>query len=735
MEIEEKQDRHKIYLNINPYTILTFTGVTLLILTILYFFYLIEKYLLFLTIYKSFILLLKLSGFYSIKFTKILQIFSILLVIHLHFVLFRSIILSFVFLSGGLGARFMFYNHFKVFIKGQKEHSQKMMDYLLFMKKSNSILDKLLYHFGEIVNFQKAFNNQKMTKKRTMEIKQYHFSESLNEIVFNFNKLKEKNFKNKDFENSVINNLKLYQENLEPYLNFSSLDVLTKFFYYDTLDVMGYMLLTSFGGREVKFIPITKNFEVTVISPKIILEGEGGIKEEKKMGIISERIENLKEGGEGGGDKKEKNEKNGEKVKTLVIFCHQNALNIEIFSIFQDNIKIYLRIPDSTIIIWNYPGFGSRGGNITTFDAIDKDINLFCKYIQKEFYDYKIIIHGISIGGYAAIKLAKCLNENNENNNNKNVCLIADRTYSDIDLIAKSYTKYGYILKNLYNVFFPKFIYHSDNVKNYIEVPIGNKIICFDENDEIISYNPSSLIYNLSNKYFEEILLPKISHFKQFSEIYNIEENKNKNYLELIKTEVKKLSLNYYEGTFDVNTTIFLRYLNQEINKNLKDFIKFFLIFGFPFNKFKEISYDKKKFAENFLNLPKIMKKIGKHYQNKFSINLISFISKLNFLFIQANLVTDINEEDLVSFNWNDEEKGEEHEDLFRIHRDLQENLMKYFGYIHRIFCGHNGRLNINDEQYLLKYFEINGFVNKIDENKNINNIFKDDGNLFSISN
>ena len=36
---------------------------------------------------------------------------------------------------------------------------------------------------------------------------------------------------------------------------------------------------------------------------------------------------------------------------------------------------------------------------------------------------------------------------------------------------------------------------------------------------------------------------------------------------------------------------------------------------------------------------------------------------------------------------------------------------MKYFGYVHRIFCGHNGILENDDEKYLKKFFEINQFI------------------------
>ena len=124
---------------------------------------------------------------------------------------------------------------------------------------------------------------------------------------------------------------------------------------------------------------------------------------------------------------------------------------------------MYLNIREITLIIWNYKGCGLRKG-FPSFSIIDKDVEELKNYIIKNYSDYKIIIHGISIGGYSAIKLAKILNEYNDKFKS-NVCLIADRTYSDIDLIVETFSdKYGSVLKNVYNFLFPEFFYHSDNI-------------------------------------------------------------------------------------------------------------------------------------------------------------------------------------------------------------------------------------------------------------------------------
>ena len=78
-----------------------------------------------------------------------------------------------------------------------------------------------------------------------------------------------------------------------------------------------------------------------------------------------------------------------------------------------------------------------------TFSSINNDTRNIANYINKEFPNYKIVIHGISIGGYAAIRLAKELNDE------KNVFLIADRTFSNIEMIVKT-LPYGNILQKIY---------------------------------------------------------------------------------------------------------------------------------------------------------------------------------------------------------------------------------------------------------------------------------------------
>ena len=644
----------------NLQKIITYIGYFLFLLLIIYMFYLIEKYALYTPIYFFLKLLLVILNIYSEQNKIYILILSVIIVIILHILVIKIIIISLIFLSGGLFARFTFYGSFKTFINQQIEFTERSIESLYFSFDDNSKND-LFFSISKITSFHKAYNYLKNQNNPTFEIKQLQFGEYLNNIIFQYNKYKEGNFEQDKIKNDLINQLKLYQKNLKPYTNFSFIDILIKFNYYNSLKLFNELLLYSFEGRNCNNINISKDFNIYIISPEI---------------------------------------KNPE-IKTLIIFCTQNAFNIELFSFLQDNIKFYINIKEITMIIWNYKGFGLRKG-FPSFNSIDKDVDILKEYINNNYKGYKLIIHGISIGGYPSIKLAKVFNDN------KNVCLIVDRTYIDIDYIAESIIKNG---KKIYNLLFPKFFYKSDNLQNYIDVPIGNKIILYDENDKIINYSESSLIYYLTLKYYKEIILPKISKYKQYTELIKFFSEDSKDLI----IDVRRIKQNNSSTKLDEKTHIFINNLSQNM-KSLDKFLMYFLIFGYPFNLFKEINYDKIIFAKNYISLPEIMKNIYENYKNKFSKKLINFIAEINFLFIKCNLIIPFSDEEIISFSYNNDNND------FILQEGFQENLMNYFGYVHRVFCGHNGTLDSNDEKYLKKYFELNGFISDSSNFKNINN-------------
>ena len=101
--------------------------------------------------------------------------------------------------------------------------------------------------------------------------------------------------------------------------------------------------------------------------------------------------------------------------------------------------------------------------------------------------------------------------------------------------------------------------------------------------------------------------------------------------------------------------------------------------------------------------------------KNIFNNNLKNLISDLNFLFIKSNLNIPFNDEEIINFNYNNDNNE------FSLQEGFQDNLMKYFGYVHRISCGHNGILKDEDEKYLKKYLIINQFISDSNDEESKN--------------
>jgi hypothetical protein len=392
------------------------------------------------------------------------------------------------------------------------------------------------------------------------------------------------------------------------------------------------------------------------------------------------------------------------------------------YSISRENINFYLEQNDDIyIILWNYKGYGLRNGITTTFKSIDNDIKILSNYIQREFNNFKIIIHGISIGGYAAIKLA------NELNDEKNIFLIADRTYGQISNIIKNYPL-GKYFSIIYKILFP--IENSDNYKNYINFK-GNKILFFDEDDEIIFYS-ASLFKNIVDEYFDKILYDKIKLINNNDN--NNNKNNNKNFC-FKENKINNL-LNYF---FDNNEekNFFIEEINEINYNNIKDnnfinfidkikkngieyFIIYCLIFSFPINNYKEINDDFDELKKNYLNFPIFLLNLFNENKKYLTKNIKKFLINLNYVFIKINLIITSNKniENIKLFKYNSEEN------LFKINENSLKNILNYFGYVHRIFCGHNGLLRKNDFDLIHNLLEKKEFISnskEIDDEKGIN--------------
>lgn len=619
--------------------ILFFSKILLAIILFIILLYLLERYLLYNIIYSlllfiSHIFHLEKYNIFSIKFE------SIFLLIYFHILLIRLIVLSIVFIQGGLFKKILVSEQFNSFIITIHDLIHQTINSLALNK-----LNEFKYFMNQLDILKKSIENIKI-KKSDWKINNYDFENDLNNSCVLYYIYKANN-SSENLEN-LFEALKTLYNNIE---KFPALPIYKKIFfpnYEDSLLLMEQYMMNSFITHSVQKININKDFDIYLISPKI----------ENKIGN-----------------------------KILSIFCNQNALCCEFYSISKDNIDYYLHKLNCTIIIWNYKGFGLRKG-YTTFSSIDKDVNILSNYIKNNFNKYKIIIHGCSIGGYSSIKLTqKLLNELND------VILISDRTFGDIKSIVHS-LNFHEILDIIYAIIFPKWYFKYSNIDNYININHDKKLILFDASDEIIKYNPASLVFNITKRYYNDIIKPKLNIYnKYFSLIMNSPK---------LKENLKQLAIDCNEENFDNNGRIFIQHLSYFIN-TIEEFFMFFIIFGFPFNRNKEINPKLDKFKNEYTKIPIIFKQFLDKNKDFIEKEIIDIILAFNFLYIKINLNTEISDEDILNLKY---EKNN-----INIEQNHIKELKKYFGYVHRITCGHNGKLKEYDYTIIKEFLKNNNFI------------------------
>ena len=619
--------------------ILFFSKILLAIILFIILLYLLERYLLYNIIYSlllfiSHIFHLEKYNIFSIKFE------SIFLLIYFHILLIRLIVLSIVFIQGGLFKKLLVSEQFNTFIITIHDLIHQTINSLALNK-----LNEFKYFMNQLDILKKSIENIKI-KKSDWKINNYDFENDLNNSFVLYYIYKTNN-SSENLEN-LVEALKTLYNNIE---KFPALPIYKKIFfsnYEDSLLLMEQYMMNSFITHSVRKININKDFDIYLISPKI----------ENKIGN-----------------------------KILSIFCNQNALCCEFYAISKDNIDYYLYKLNCTIIIWNYKGFGLRKG-YTTFSSIDKDVNILSNYIKNNFNKYKIIIHGCSIGGYSSIKLTqKLLNELND------VILISDRTFGDIKSIVHS-LNFHEILDIIYAIIFPKWYFKYSNIDNYININHDKKLILFDASDEIIKYNPASLVFNITKRYYNDIIKPKLNIYnKYFSLIMNSPK---------LKENLKQLAIDCNEENFDNNGRIFIQNLSYFIN-TIEEFFMFFIIFGFPFNRNKEINPKLDKFKNEYTKIPIIFKQFLDKNKDFIEKEIIDIILAFNFLYTKINLNTEISDEDILKLKY---EKNN-----INIEQNHIKELKKYFGYVHRITCGHNGKLKEYDYTIIKEFLKNNNFI------------------------
>ena len=618
-----------------------YSKIVLIIIFSLSFIYLIEKFIIyniifyFLFIFSDLFHLEKYNIF-SLKFE------SFFLLIYFHVLFIRIIILSIIFIQGGIFKRILVYDQYFSFISKLQEYLNKTIENL-----SSNNYNEIEFFINKLEILRKSIKSIK-SKKMDLKSIDSNLENYFNDIFDKYNNYKINNSKE---------NVEYLIESLKKISNclglFPKLSLLQKFFtfnYYESLILMEEYMINSFQTHYAEKRSINKNFDIYILTPK--------------------------------------NPSNKSK-DILTIYCNQNAICCELYSIAKENIVYYLDELKCSIILWNYKGFGLRKG-FTTFGNIDKDVDILSNFIKNNYNKYKIIIHGCSIGGYSSIKLTQKISLYND------ALLISDRTFGDIKSIVKS-LNYNKILIPIYNIILPQYYYKYRNIENYIVLPYDKKLILFDEYDEIIKYNPASLVFNITEKFFTYIIRPKISKYeKYYFPIKNIKK---------ISEKLKQLAVDCNDQQFDKNGRIFIQHMNHYVNKinSIEQFFMFFIIFGYPFNRFKEIDFNLDKLKKVYIKIPFIFKNI---IQNNVIIDkeIIDIIKSFNFIFIKLNLCCNITDDNILNLNYDDKIN-------FLVESNHMVELLKYFGYVHRIYCGHNGRLEDKDIYAIKEFLKKNKFI------------------------
>ena len=628
--------------------VLIIIGKVVLFILLLFF---IEYILYCIIYYFDYWILFKMLNYHSFF---LLRSLSIIFLFGLHIIILQLISLSIIFLIGGLNKIFICYDNFIVWMK-------RLINIL---KQIKLRCEKRNFYENSHIKYLRKFNNiYKSLKAKgiSFEFDKIKFGDLLELTIVLFEQIQRNNLNVDEYNESltkILNNINQLIEIFKKYATLNNYQIFFSFKYKEFLTFLSLELLELFNPRKTIFKTIEKDFEIFIIQPN--------------------------------------EEQSNENEKQLVIFCGQNALCKDLYALYQDNIIYYIKNPNTTILLWDYKGYGRRKG-FPTFNNIHIDVIKLANYIKLNYPNYKYIIHGISIGGFSSVKLKKELN-------NDNCILIADRTFSDIDLIIQFGINYH--LKYLYNFIFPKRFYHSSNVNDYISIKGNNKIIFYDKFDNIINYN-ASLFMGIKNQYYKDILYEKIINIfppsKLINNCFNISKiiiNSEENLNDIIN-ELLNFSPNYLINNHQLWNYNFFEEIKEDYI-NIDDFILDVLILGYPLNSNREINY------ENENNIFSIYEKIPfyiKELNNNINSNKIKFFfTQILLCFIKLNLNTDVSDDNIYSFEFNQNNQ-------FSVKPKIKQSLFDYFGRVHRIYCGHNGVITPKDEEYLTNYLKIQNII------------------------
>ena len=261
---------------------------------------LIERYIVYnITYFILFILSEKLFSFKNYIYTNIftLKIRTIVFMIYLHVLLARAIILSIVFIQGGLLKKFIVYEQFKFFINSILIYADNLIE-----KLTKNETDNIKYYISKLELFKNTFLKMK-AKNTSFVLEENSFEDEMNKM---FDKYKD--YLNNKYSDlleqsleSLIKSIGNFSLKLGFYTTLSIFEQFFKFKYTNSLLMMEEYMMSSFDTHTVDKMKITDDFDIYILSP------------------IDKNNNNL-----------------------LAIYCNQNALCCENYAIGHDNINLYL---------------------------------------------------------------------------------------------------------------------------------------------------------------------------------------------------------------------------------------------------------------------------------------------------------------------------------------------------------------------------------------------------------
>ncbi|CDW82016.1 UNKNOWN [Stylonychia lemnae] len=190
----------------------------------------------------------------------------------------------------------------------------------------------------------------------------------------------------------------------------------------------------------------------------------------------------------------------------VVMLFNPNGSFYEYQSLQHDIVNIYQK-RGVNVLMFNYRGCLRSQGK-PDINAIERDsYDVYRLFRQKFGVNQPIGFHGISMGGYFAIRLASKLKPDE-------VAFInADRTFSDFQLMIKN--KYGWLSSKLFSCIIE---WRLNTIHYYKKLRVKHKVVSYDPNDQLITKD-GQIFYYMVNEYVKYTFTNKLFKSQNLDEI------------------------------------------------------------------------------------------------------------------------------------------------------------------------------------------------------------------------